>query len=556
MTSEVDALVVGAGPVGMTLAWELHRHGMSCRVVEKNAARTDKSKALVLWSRTLEALHAMGGADAFVAAGMEAHGASLYAGGRRLVHLEFGGIESVYAYALMIPQSETERLLEERLATLGIAVERSAELVALERKGDGAVATVRRKGGSDERIRARWLLGCDGAHSAVRHLLDVPFAGDAEPNDWVLADVHVRGPIAPDEVSAYFHASGILVFFPISPGRFRVIADQGLAHGYDHPPDPTLAAMQALVDERGPSGVALADPIWLAGFRIHERKVAHYRPAERVFLAGDAAHIHSPAGGQGMNTGMQDAFNLAWKIGLVHRGRGRAQPLLDSYDVERGAVGEAVLRQAGIVTRMATLRSPIAQSIRNRLYAFLGSVSAVQSHAATLLSELAVHYRKSPLSGEHRGRGAHAWLLGAGAAPGDRMPDADLRDAATGRPVRILDLLRTPAHRLLALAGVDGGGTPGAAAHEVTASARAAARRYGDAIATSLVVPARCEPPRSAADGGEAVLVDDGGALHRALGAALPTLVLVRPDGYVGFRSQPADASALAAHLGTYLIPV
>src|SRR5262249_1437619 len=151
---------------------------------------------------------------------------------------------------------------------------------------------------------------------------------------------------------------GVLAFFPFAPGRCRVIADMGTAGGAGRPPDPTLAEVQAVVDERGPAGVRLSEPHWLAGFRIHERKVADYRGG-RVFLAGDAAHIPSPAGGQGMNTGMQDAWNLAWKLALVQSGRGRPAPLLDSYGRERGAVGEMVLRQAAGMTRAATLRNPI-----------------------------------------------------------------------------------------------------------------------------------------------------------------------------------------------------
>jgi 2-polyprenyl-6-methoxyphenol hydroxylase-like FAD-dependent oxidoreductase len=553
MTAEgsVDALVVGGGPVGMTMAWELRRHGVACRIVEKAAARTDKSKALVLWSRSLEMLHAMGGVAPFLEAGMEVHGASLWGEGRRLLHLGFGGVDSPYPFALMIPQSETERLLEAKVASLGAPVERRVELAALAPADDAVDATLRHADGREERVRTPWLLACDGAHSTVRHALGVPFAGDAEPNDWILADVHVKGSVPDDEVSAWFHPSGILVFFPIAKGRYRVIADQGFAHGMDHPPDPTLAQVQALVDERGPGGIALSDPVWLAGFRIHERKVGDYRAASRVFLAGDAAHIHSPAGGQGMNTGMQDAFNLAWKLALVQRGRGRAEPLLASYDAERGAVGKAVLRAAGLMTRIGTLRHPLAQHVRNRAYRFLGSIAAVQDHAAALFSELAVHYADSPLSGEHRGRGAHGWLLGGGVPPGRRLPDRELSRAGSDEPVHLLDLLRTPVHRVLLLAGAAEGAAAPEALSRLAAVTQAVVQRFAGAVAMDVVVP---EGVAAVAAAGTPCLVDRDASLHRILGAALPTLVLARPDGYVGFRSQPADAAALAAHLERYLV--
>jgi 2-polyprenyl-6-methoxyphenol hydroxylase-like FAD-dependent oxidoreductase len=548
--SAIDTLVVGAGPVGMTVACELRRHGVACRIVERSAARTDKSKALVLWSRSLELLHAMGGVEAFLATGMEAHGASLYGEGRRLVHFSFSGVDSLYRLPLMIPQSETERLLEERLAELGARPERRVELVAIaDGDGDeGVGATLRHPDGSEERVRCGWLVGCDGAHSTVRHLLDVPYSGDAEPNDWLLADVHLQGPVAADEVTVHFHPAGILVFFPISPGRFRVIADVGLARGVEHPPDPTLDQVQRILDERGPGGIVAEDSVWLSGFRIHERKAATYRPARRVFLAGDAAHIHSPAGGQGMNTGMQDAFNLAWKLALVHRGRARPEPLLGSYDTERGAVGEAVLRNATLMTRIGTLHRPLAQHVRNRVYEFIGGLSAVQSHLAQVLSEVAIRYPDSPLSGEARGPGAHGWLLGGGVAPGSRMPDVELLDASSRARMRLLDLLREPAHRLLLLHGA-AGMDDGPSSEELERRIAAAAAPFGDAI---LFSPVRCD--RAGGMPLTAGLLDPGDGLHRALGAGLPTVVLVRPDGYVGFRGQPADPEPLARHLDGYLV--
>ena len=189
-------------------------------------------------------------------------------------------------------------------------------------------------------MEVAWLIGCDGAHSTVRHGLNLTFEGDTLMSDWILGDVHLTGWTKdPHEVNTYWHADGVLVVFPISPERFRVIADFGVAQGNERRADPTLAEVQAVLDRRGPGGIRISDPIWLAAFRINERKVTNYR-AGRVFLAGDAAHVHSPAGGQGMNTGMQDACNLAWKLAMVIRGVANAEPLLESYNLERSAVGE------------------------------------------------------------------------------------------------------------------------------------------------------------------------------------------------------------------------
>ena len=237
--------------------------------------------------------------------------------------------------------------------------------------------------------------------------------------------MHVHGAVAPDEVSVFWHEKGVLVLFPIKRDRFRVIADLGEPSGHGDPPAPTLADVQAKVDERGPGGLILSDPIWLATFRINERKVSDYRKG-RVLLAGDAAHIHSPAGGQGMNTGMQDAFNLAWKLALIARGDGLAEPLLESYSAERSAIGDQVLRNAEQFTAMTTLRSPLAQWLRNHVAPIIGSFEFAKDKIRDEWFELSINYRHGPLSAEK-----WPWTAG-GLAAGDRMCDAPLTSVVNG----------------------------------------------------------------------------------------------------------------------------
>ena len=364
-------LVVGAGPVGMTMASELKRYGVPVRIIDKAAARTDKSKALVLWSRTLELLNRGGGADPFIDAGFKALVVNFIAGDKTIGRVNMETIQSPFAYALMIPQSETERLLDERLNRLGITVERQVELISFKAGADGVEAVLRHADGREENPSTDWLLGCDGAHSAVRHGLAAPFTGETMNSDWMLADTHMTGyPFPDNEAAIYWHRDGVFVIFPISPGRYRILADLPPT-GVAQSPSPTLEQVQSLVDRRGPSGLRCFDPIWLAGFRINGRKVANYRYG-RVFLSGDAAHVHSPAGGQGMNTGMQDAFNLSWKLAMVIRGMCGEQ-LLDSYSPERSAVGDEVLKSAARLTTIGTTRNIVAQTIRNIVgHAMLG----------------------------------------------------------------------------------------------------------------------------------------------------------------------------------------
>ena len=392
-----EVLVVGAGPVGLTMAAELARYGVGVRIVDKAASRSDKSKALVLWSRTLELIDRMGCGAAFIKAGFKAHGADIIGGGTRIAHISLDGLETPHPYALMLPQSETERLMERHLNSLGVEVERRVELTRFVADEDAVTAFLGRPDGSEESVDVEWLVGCDGAHSAVRHGLGMEFEGDTLPTHWILADLHLAGAPPPDEIDIYWHAAGPLLFFPISPGRYRVIADAGEPKSGEHAADPTLEEVQALIDQRGPRGVKASDPVWLSSFTINERKVADYC-AGRVFLAGDAAHIHSPAGGQGMNTGMQDAFNLAWKLALVCRGLAKPEPLLSSYSIERSEIGRQVLANAGRLTTLAVLRGGLAQGIRNHVASLVFGLSPVRRAMTKALSELSFGYPNSPLT--------------------------------------------------------------------------------------------------------------------------------------------------------------
>jgi 2-polyprenyl-6-methoxyphenol hydroxylase-like FAD-dependent oxidoreductase len=404
-------LIVGAGPVGMTMASELARYGVPVRIVDKAAQRTDKSKALVVWSRTLELLDRGGGSAPFVDAGFKAEAVNFIAGDKVIGRVSMESAQTPYPYGLMLPQSETEHLLEERLRHLGVDVERRAELASFKSGADGVQAVLRHADGHEEAVSADWLVGCDGAHSAVRRGLGAPFAGETLDSDWMLADVHMTGYPYPDsEASVYWHRDGAFVIFPISPGRYRVIADLPPT-GAERPPTPTLEQVQAIIDRRGPSGLKAFDPIWLAGFRINGRKVASYRWG-RIFLAGDAAHVHSPAGGQGMNTGMQDAFNLAWKLALVVQEK-CDEHLLDSYSPERSGVGDEVLKAAGRLTAVGTMRNPVAQAVRNLVGQVMLGLNPVQHAFADSMTEVAINYPESPLNGPSLG--------GAGPKPGERV---------------------------------------------------------------------------------------------------------------------------------------
>jgi 2-polyprenyl-6-methoxyphenol hydroxylase-like FAD-dependent oxidoreductase len=481
-----NVLIAGAGPVGLAMAIELARYGVPVRIVDKAAERTDKSKALVLWSRTLEMFDRMGCTASFVDAGMKVTGVSIVTGRRQIGHLRLDGVATPYPFALMVPQSETERLLEEQLNTRAVRVERGVELVKFTASEDGVVSTLRHPDGREETVESSWLMGCDGAHSTVRHGLGMEFTGDTLPSDWILGDVHLSGVPNPGEVSVAWHAEGVLILFPIRGTRYRVIADGSALEG-----DPTLEDIQAVLDQRGPGGIQASDAIWLSAFHINERKVANYRSG-CVFLAGDAAHVHSPAGGQGMNTGIQDACNLAWKLALVDSGAGDAETLLGSYSPERSAVGEEVLKNAGRLTAVAIMRGELKQTIRNHVASLVFGLSAVRNAAADAMTELSIGYPHSPLNGG----GAHPH---GGPAEGERAPIRE-QEQPVGAGV-------TPLFALFAEAGGDGG-------------AASLAAHYSQLLEPEVRHP-----------------FEDGG------------IWLVRPDGYVALTARAGDWAGVAAFL-------
>jgi 2-polyprenyl-6-methoxyphenol hydroxylase-like FAD-dependent oxidoreductase len=535
----VDVLIVGAGPVGLTMAAAATHHGLRCRLIDKAPAPSDKSKALAVWTRSMELLDGLGLAETFVRTGLKINAASMYAHGKRVVHLALTGDESPFGFPLMIPQNETERLLAEHLGRHGVMVERRVELLGFNDTGDAVRATLRHPDGHEETLVVPFLVGCDGAHSTVRHGLGMEFTGHAEPSDWMLADVHVEGDLARDEVSAFWNDAGVLVVFPIDNRRTRLIADRGPAAAGAPESEITLEEAQAMLDARGPGGLVLSDPIWLTNFRINERKVADYRRG-RVMLAGDAAHVHSPAGGQGMNTGMQDAFNLAWKLALIQRGQGQIEPLLQSYSVERSGVGEQVLRNAERATTLATLHSPIARWLRDHIAPIVGSFGFVQERVRDEWWEFSINYRHGPLSFDQ-------WPPhGGGLEAGDRLCDSPLV-APDGAATTLFEVLHASPNLRLLLVPATREPQPIVHLEQIAADV---AKAFPGAVDAHLVLPA----------GGVATTtslptwIDGTGHLHEKLHATIATCVLVRPDGYIGFRSQPADGPWLLEYLGRFLV--
>jgi 2-polyprenyl-6-methoxyphenol hydroxylase-like FAD-dependent oxidoreductase len=431
--STTEALIIGAGPTGLAMAIELRRQGMPYRLVEKNEHPAQYSQALVVQARTLEQFERYGIADRTVAAGRETKGADIFSEQKQIARMTLDKIPGRYPYVLFLPQSETERILTEHLESLGGRIERGINVEGIEMTSDGVRAAT-----AQEQIEARWLIGCDGAHSIVRRALKVPFPGDTVGFAFDLGDLELEGSNLPgDDLRLYLHHGDVLLLARLKENVFRVIwAKHGQVQEQIEGKErqPTEADFQAAIDEYAGSGIRITGSKWMTPFRVNQRKVEHYRVGN-AFMAGDASHIHSPVGGQGMNTGLQDAANLGWKLGAVRKGA--PEHLLDSYDEERGAVGKALLRITSRGLTAATLENPIAEMMRDAVLSFGTRLEIVREAMAGFVSETAINYRKSSIVVDAGGRGSlHA---------GDRVPNPDVADG------RLLDPLRDGRPLVLAI---------------------------------------------------------------------------------------------------------
>lgn len=503
--TQTAVLVVGAGPTGLTLACDLARRGVSVRIVDRAPDLPTGSRGKGLSPRSLEVLDDLGVVDPVLAAGVT-----------HLPHRKYQGAEVVaeddpeagvtptpdvpYPTGLLIPQWRVERILRERLADFGVAVELGTELRGLRQDADGVTATI-----GETQLRASYLVGCDGGRSTVRRALGLKLRGRT-PDVQLMAvgDVEVDG-LGRDAWHQWFTADGAIMLCPL-PGTtaFQVQA----SHEVDQdgsPLEPTLERFQQTFDRvAGVPGVRLRRLGWRSSYRVNVRMVDRLR-VDRVFLAGDSAHVHPIAGGLGMNSGIQDAYNLGWKLALVLTGSATST-LLDTYDEERLPIAGWLLdiTSERLDAVLAAIREPG------------GGVDAV---ASPKLTQLALGYPWSRLSRQTPGRPGEARPARSGRVrPGDRAPDAPLRDPVTGSSVRLFDLFRGPHLTLLGIGAIR-------------------ATTF-DSIEKDLVRPYFVGP------GG---LLDEDG--HAADAYGVDVVVLVRPDGHVGLVADPAEPEAVTGYL-------
>ena len=508
-------LIVGAGPTGLTAALELSRLGVPVRLIDKMTEPATTSRAIGVQARTLELLEQRGLADAMVRSGKPGHGGSLYGGGKRILRLDFGHVASRYNYLLFVSQVGTERILREAAGRQGVAVEWGVELTglaqdALSHDPSPVMAVLRHTDGTLEQAKAPWLISAEGAHSRVRTTLDLPFEGRTLDERYALGDLHLDGDLPDSDFHLFSSEHGFVVLFPMGGRQFRVVA----SHPSGKPEPgvaPSLDELQSTYDQRSHIPVRFHDMTWSSRFRINSRMISRLKVG-RLLLGGDAAHIHSPAGAQGMNTGIQDMINLSWKLALVIQGKAKSN-LLDTYEEDRLPVTRDVLFTTENLTGLIGSENHAVRSVFNSLGPYVGGSGLVQASATARMSQLALGYRHSKLSSNHPHMGSlHA---------GDRVPDLVVRHHPPagetesrqdgGTDGRLLGLLN-PSRFTLLLVDFD-------ESNELAAGSRSAVRAYGDLVTTvDLAAPA----DKAARNAFEATL------------GRGPGVFLVRPDGYVG----------------------
>ncbi len=533
-----DVLIVGAGPVGLALANDLLRRGIRFRLFESAEHSAQQTKAVGIQARTLELLAKMGVAPTAIERGLTTSLFSIYSESKRLIRIDFGKhlLNSPYPYVLLLPQHETEQVLTEHLQSQGGAIEWQTELISVTQDEQGVEAVLRHAGGQEEHIRVGFLVGCDGAHSTVRHLLGLQFAGTTFEQSFAsfaVGNVRLTWDLSYDEVFAFLHQGNFIGYFPMADGRHRVV----IAYAPDKAPtgEVTLEEIQATIDTCGPAGARASEPAELTRFHINQRRTEHYARG-RIFLAGDAAHIHSPIGAQGMNTGIQDALNLGWKLALTVKGQA-APRLLESYEAEREQVGEALLRTTDLTTRLALTRNPLLAALRDALAPILFSSLPPAAHRlAESLAEINIAYRESPLTVDQRD---HKGELRAG----DRAPNVPVRTGEGADPQSLFEILKSPRSILLALAAKLEAAAVERQWREIVALLSAGYQKMMEAYLVTEQATSELEQ-----EAGQ-ILHDFTGELHQRYEAEQGGLVLIRPDGYIGFWGPFGATEALRGYV-------
>lgn len=533
--TDYSALVVGAGPTGLAMATDLLRQGVRVRLIDVGDGPTTLSKATTIMPRTLEELAIRGLADRVIELGNRVNCFNVFHKGAILFKPRYQGIDSPFNFLINIPQYSVESVFREELERLGGTIEHRTKLLHYEEVGDCVEVTIQTADGEEKTERVDYLLGTDGAHSTARHGLDVEFVGNSYKDVWMLADVNIEWRMPRDQSYAFFTETSLMAVFPMPEDRWRIYiirpGEQELGR------DPTLDEIIAAAQEATHGAIdRISDPVWLAEFHCHHRRTSSYSQG-RVFLCGDAAHIHSPESGLGLNTGVQDAFNLSWKIADVVNGHA-APSLLDTYHSERSYVGKQVVGLSDMEHQIWARFDLGSLILRDRIWTLINKLYTYNVHLLEVAAGLNFHYKRSAWLRD-KGHPYHAVPGLVHVVSGTRAHDGRLLEiSADGTQTwhRLFEKLDATRHTLLVLAGDN--------EHHSEAKVRQvldAADRFGGRVQKFVVTGSHLLPSTAAAFGAP-VYFDPAMDLHYFYASMQGAIILIRPDGYVAYTSRPVDA--------------
>ena len=503
MSYNTDVLIVGAGPTGLTTAIELARRNINLRIIERRTKPSTRSKALVVHARTLEFMDILGVADEMVRRGYTSPGIDFSSNAKKPLRANMYRLDTRFPFILVLPQAETEAILEARLNDFGIEVERGHSLTGFKQTETGVTSTVESIQDGKLEIKSFYLVGADGSKSVVRKTLELPFEGSSY--DWTafLGDVQLKGHHAEGGTEQHSNNRGLAFIVPFDDGSHRIVTIDRNYQGNDDTRELKLEELQESISAILEKPVELSEPKWLSRWGASLRLAPTYRIG-RAFMGGDAVHTHSPAGGQGLNTGVQDAFNLGWKLALAVEGTA-PKTILNTYNNERHAIGKKVLRTSDFLLKSLLLRQPILRKLRTTLFQLLIPLPLVQRNLALNLSGLGISYK-----------------TGTGELGGKRIPDMELM-TAKHELVRLYDLLSFPGYTMLLF--ID----PDRAQQERDKIERLI--RYADDRLKPQIVLNNGLPELHNFQAN--TLVDYRGDLETKLGSKTGRIILIRPDGYV-----------------------
>ena len=515
---QTDILIVGAGPTGLMLANQLARRGLKPLIIDGHAGRAEQTRAMAVHARTLEIYSKMGLADEALKRGARGTGANIWADGRWSARIPIGDIGqgiSPFPFVLTLGQDQNEHILAENLARLGVEIQWRTELVALEQTPTSVDVVLKKADGTVHEVSAKWVAGCDGSRSAVREMCGIGFPGEPYEHTFFVADTEATGPMKPSELNVYLWRDGFHLFFPMhGKERWRVI---GILPNHLRDKDHvTFDELAPSIREEAGAGITFANCSWFSTYRIYHRAARRFR-SERCFLLGDAAHVHSPMGGQGMNTGLQDAYNLAWKLALVVEGR--ADPaLLDTYEQERIPVAKKLLKTTDRAFQLLVADNWFARLVRTRVLARIAARAMTFVRAQTLafrtLSQTGIGYPMSALSQSLGG------LPDTAPKAGERFPWLHLQLNESDPPVDLYQALDDKRFNMLIF------GEAGVGCRDLGG--------IGEFV-TERTIP----------------MTPDNKRVMARFGISEQSFFLLRPDGHIGLCGSRPDASAIQHYFST-----